>query len=262
MLNDIMLENLRLRDVNPLICGEEACEPGHTFGPAARDYYLLHYVLSGKGTFFSGGRSYTVTKGQIFVIRPHEMTCYRADGQDPWHYCWVGFESSLDLSVLFSRDVITTPDCGHVFHALRDSSGVQAGREWYICGKIYELLSLLRAPVAGAPQASEYVRRAVNFIESNYIKDISVEGIAAQLSLDRSYFSTIFKKYTGKSPQKYIVDYRLTRAAELIAVKRYKPTDAARSAGYPDIFNFSRMFKKKFGVSPREYGKAAHQDRQ
>lgn len=70
MLNDIMLENLRLWDVNPLICGEEACEPGHTFGPAARDYYLLHYVLSGKGTFFFRRAVIHCDKGADFCHPP------------------------------------------------------------------------------------------------------------------------------------------------------------------------------------------------
>ena len=257
MQRDIMLENLRMRDINPLVCGDEDCQAGHRFGPAAREYYLLHYVFSGKGEFLTGGRRYSLGKGQIFVIRPGEMTLYQADWQDPWHYSWVGFESGLDLSGILGSDVILSPDCGHIFKSLRESGNIRAGREWYICGKIYELLSLLRAPEPETPGPDAYVRRAQNFSEANYVKELSVGGIAEQLSLDRSYFSAIFRRYTGKTPQQYIVDCRLGRAAELMALHHCRPGEAARLAGYTDPVNFSRMFKRRFGVPPREYAKAA-----
>ena len=57
----------------------------------------------------------------------------------------------------------------------------------------------------------------------------------------------------GKSPQAYLVEFRLTKAAELMGLYDYKPGEAATSVGYHDLFNFSKMFKKKFGISPTEY---------
>ena len=51
MKQDLVLSNLHLRDLNPRICGREACAPGHTFGPAVREYHLLHYVVRGTGVF-------------------------------------------------------------------------------------------------------------------------------------------------------------------------------------------------------------------
>lgn len=254
MLKDFMLINQHYHDINPLLCGEEFCAGGHCFGPASREYYLLHYVLSGKGTYFVGGKNNKVCKGDIFVIRPFEFTYYEADQEDPWHYCWIGFESNLDLSKLFVSDVLHVPECEHIFDALRDCEQLTMSKELFVCAKIYELIAILQEKRDKTEYDKyHYVLTAKNYIEANYMNHLSVEMIAKHLNLDRSYFSVTFKRYTGKSPQQYIVDFRLIKAAELISLRNYKPGDAARSTGYTDTFNFSKMFKKKFGVAPKYY---------
>ena len=255
-MHDILLINKGLGDINPLVCGDEMCAPGHSFGPASRQYFLLHYVFSGCGRFIRNGKSVPVSKGQIFVISPHEITLYQADKATPWHYAWVGFESSLNLSVILGDDVLTVPECEHIFSAIARCDYLEYSRELYVCGKIYELLSLLgESKSIGESGTSRYVLKAKNYIESNYVNNIDVKRIADYLGLDRSYFSTIFKKHIGCSPQQYILHFRLEKAAELIALYGYSPSEAALSAGYTDIYNFSRMFKRKFGVSPRNYKK-------
>ena len=91
-MQTVLLSNQRWKEVNPIQFGWEHCAPGHSFGPASRSYLLLHYVVSGKGVFTVGGRSYDLGPGQIFVIHPYDMTYYEADREAPWHYLWIGFE--------------------------------------------------------------------------------------------------------------------------------------------------------------------------
>ena len=66
--SDILLTNRHFQELNPLIAGEEFCEPNHSFGPAVRKYTLIHYVVSGKGTLYSRGGTHTVSAGQAFLI--------------------------------------------------------------------------------------------------------------------------------------------------------------------------------------------------
>ena len=75
-MQTVLLSNQRWKEVNPIQFGWEHCAPGHSFGPASRSYLLLHYVVSGKGVFTVGGRSYDLGPGQIFVIHPYDMTYY------------------------------------------------------------------------------------------------------------------------------------------------------------------------------------------
>ena len=99
-MKDTLLDNLHMADINPRICGVEACAPGHSFGPAGREYFLLHYVVRGKGIFRRGKREYTLQAGEIFVIRPGEVTYYEADMRDPWEYMWVAFDGFDVLEIL------------------------------------------------------------------------------------------------------------------------------------------------------------------
>ena len=72
--NDIPLLNKGFHDVNPVVCGWQNCDSGHSFGPAIREYYLIHYILDGKGIFERRGVIYNLAKGSMFLIRPHELT--------------------------------------------------------------------------------------------------------------------------------------------------------------------------------------------
>lgn len=251
---DILFSNIRLDNINPVSCGQHYCNSSHAFGPAIRDYYLLHYIVSGEGAFYSHGREHRLSHGNIFVIRPHETTTYRADSEDPWFYRWVGFTSNLDLSAIFTEDTLYAPECDYLFRLMVGTDAVNASKEYYICAKIYELLSLLAYKNEPVDKSHQYVEIAKNYIETNYdCIEISIAEIADNLNLDRSYFSTLFKKYTGKSPQEYLLDFRLNKAAELLATKALKSGEVGRACGYTDQFNFSKMFKRKFGIPPSRY---------
>ena len=77
--------------------GREDCDPAHSFGPAIRNHFLFHYILSGKGTFMwqDAKRKENIAHlkaGQGFLISPGQITTYVADDRIPWEYCWLEFD--------------------------------------------------------------------------------------------------------------------------------------------------------------------------
>ena len=82
---------------------------------------------------------------------------------------------------------------------------------------------------------------------------ITVQEIADRLNLNRSYLSTLFKERQGIAPQQDLLKVRMERAAELMTLYRERPSVACASVGYSDLYNFSKVFKVYFGMSPRNY---------
>lgn len=266
MMHDISILNKGFKEINPLQCGWENCEHGHSFGPASRDHYLIHYIISGSGVFQRNGQSYSLSKGGMFLIRPYELTYYKADNNEPWEYIWIGFSGSLVLGLLessgFSDNICTLciPSLRNTFLSMKEAINLQHSSEIFLCSKIYELFSNLHEefnPTIKGSTGSLYSKRAKDYIMANYANHISVESIANMLGIDRRYLCRVFYKNIGDTPQNFLVNYRLEKATILLAKHDYSVSEAARSTGYDDIYNFSKMFKKKYGVPPSRYSKQA-----
>lgn len=252
--------NKGFKPINPIQCGDERCLPSHSFGPAIRDHYLLHYVISGKGRFQTEKGQYSVFEDQIFIIRPYEITYYEADASDPWSYVWIGFTSEVELPPeLDSADVIIAPELKELFMNAASDQCYNAGStggayECFLTGIIWQMIGMLKKRGENLTKLGEgYVSSAMSIIHSEYQTALTVDMIASRLHINRSYFSDIFKKVVGVSPKRYLDSFRMKKAAELLVTKGTSVTVTAISVGYGDVFTFSRAFKNHFGVSPSEY---------
>ena len=100
-----------------------------------------------------------------------------------------------------------------------------------------------------------YIREALSFIEQNFQNDISVEDIARFCGLNRSYFGKIFKDTVGRSPQDFLMNYRMVKATELLKMTQLSIGDISNAVGYSNQLHFSRAFKNIYGISPRDWRK-------
>lgn len=238
--------------LNPVQFGYETCDPSHSYGPAVRTHWLLHYVVSGFGQFTREGVTHKIGPGQIFVIPPYLETYYEADKERPWQYTWIGFTTEGQLPEIFSQSVISCPDIGELFDEMKSCNKLENGRSAFLSGCLWKLVAILQEK--GKPR-SDYIDKALNCMHSEYSHGITIKEIADRLGLDRSYFYTIFSERVGTSPSEYLINLRLTKAAELMRDYGERPSIAAMSVGYEDLYHFSKIFKKHFGMSPREYSK-------
>ena len=87
-------ENDKIGSLYVNCCGCSQTEGLHSFGPASKPHYLIHYVLSGKGIFRFHDKEYRLEAGYGFLIQPNELAFYQADKTQPWSYLWVGFGGS------------------------------------------------------------------------------------------------------------------------------------------------------------------------
>lgn len=241
--------NKNFTDVNPIQYGYEECENRHSFGPAVRDYWLLHFVVSGKGEFTRGNNRYSLKSGDIFVIRPYEETYYEADSVEPWTYIWIGFTVSDKIGLALG-DVIHAPKARAIFEEIKKCIEIDVGKPEFLCGQIWCLLSLLNS---GKTENYNYTQKALDIIHAKFGSHLTVDDIAKTLNLERTYFSKIFKEETGLSPKQYLVKYRMEKAASFLKDYGYSVSVTAASVGYSDVYIFSKMFKSFYGKSPSDF---------
>ncbi|MBQ8510252.1 MAG: AraC family transcriptional regulator [Clostridia bacterium] len=257
--NNIYIRDRHFTDLNPVVLGWEHCLPGHTFGPAIRDHYLLHYVVSGSGQFKTIRGQYGLTSGQIFLIRPGEITTYNASEDDPWYYIWIGFNGKLAPALDSLPDILTPRDC-NIIPAMLRCERLDRMREEYLAGQLFLLLAdLLGETAAAHPDIGGYTERAANYIEKNYMRPLPVEKLADDMNINRRYLSRIFKRDYGVTLKEYITAVKMKHARNFLTAG-YSVGQAAAMAGYADVFNFSKMFKKFYGVSPTDMQKGMPSD--
>lgn len=253
--------------------GYEQCEPGHSFGPATRNHYLFHYVISGTGTLMADNakgetQTYSIKSGQGFLIFPGQITTYIADQNLPWEYVWIEFDGlrvkeALDLTELS----VNTP----VYHSHSKDLREQLMNEmlyivhhakespFHLIGHLYLFLDYLTQSakstklVQSSKMSDYYIKEAINYIEQNFQNNITIEDIAAVCGINRSYFGKIFRNSIGRSPQEFLMNYRMVKATELLKLTSLSIAEIGAAVGYENQLHFSRAFKTIYGVSPRAW---------
>ncbi|MBO7187676.1 MAG: AraC family transcriptional regulator [Clostridia bacterium] len=235
------------KDILPYYCGHCENTPDQAHGPRIRPYYVIHYVEKGSGFYKTPQGEFKVNAGDIFIIKPGDCTFYHANPEDPWVYTWVSFtgEKSNELK---SLPYVLSVKCKS-FLRLSSFKQPQFINSEFTISVLYELFSEI---LHSSPHSKDYVENVKGYIDNAYMTDISVEQIAESVGLDRRYLSRIFKKAIGTTIKEYLVTIRLKKAAEFLK-QGYSVTVSANMAGYNDIFNFSKMFKKYYGVSPKNF---------
>lgn len=248
-------------------CGIERCASGQTWGPGIRDHYLIHLVLSGKGVFEVGGRTWEVSAGDLFFARPSQLIRYTADEQQPWEYSWVGFNGAcahkLAAQLPFTDDspVHRAQDPEAMRAALANiysSRGLQPQDEAAMVGYLYLFIAaLMKETSVGKPHtassSSQYVLNAIKYIQFNYYHDISIDDVAKSVGVSRSHLYRVFMLNVGKSPIDYLTEYRINEACKLLRAGNLSIAEVAVSVGFFDQFYFSRVFKRAKGVPPSKY---------
>lgn len=253
--------------------GWEHCEPSHSFGPAMRNHFLFHYVISGTGTLIAENSkkesiSYSIKSGQGFMIFPNQICTYIADAQQPWEYVWIEFDGlrakeTVELSGLCVNSPVYKAKYKDVAQTMKDEMlyiiNHKDDSPFHLIGHLYLFIdSFVKSSTITQISKSNnlrdfYIKEALSFIEQNFQNDITVEEIAACCGLNRSYFGKIFHEVLGKSPQEFLISYRMTKATELLKLTSLSIAEVGSAVGYSNQLHFSRAFKKIYGISPKQW---------
>ena len=228
---------------------------------------LIQLTLAGEGELRYKNARYPLRPGSCMLIdtRVEHEFFPTAEG---WEFKYVHFwggNTSDYLSFMASYDPVRT--LGE-----EEISRTESALDWILdeteaesidnypalSSKIYSLLMLIMTHDRQTTEKmkSENVRaipHAIEYIRKNYSRKISTSEIAHSLNLSRSSLFEIFHQTYGMSPHEYIIQYRLSIAKTLLQNTALSISEIAEQTGFRDIFAFSRRFKERVGVSPKEF---------
>ena len=265
----LQLKNRKFSDLYLCFCGYARCLPLHSFGPAVRPNYILHYIIKGKGRFTVGNEEYRLRGGQGFLIEPEVLTFYEADKEDPWTYVWIGFsgeragEYLRDLGLGSGHPVYQCSSgekLEKIVQTMLENKNYTVANEYLLEGLLYQFFSVLAENIEIGEGRKEqddnlYIRKAVEYIQNHYSYPVQVGEIADYVGINRSYLCTLFKEHLHLSPKEYLTSFRITRAAQLLEITELSIESVAMSCGYQDALGFSKIFKARMGVTPSAYRK-------
>ena len=250
-------------DLQLCYCGySEDCEPDHNQPPHIRHCWLVVLVTKGECIFTCNNINYTVKTGEVFIIYPNIVTSYKNNSTPPWQHCWFAFKGQFAEYLLPEKarkyvcPIKKFDEFKNQIYSLTDFlTEHESTRPFTVQSYIYRLFDILQNDVLTYKnQATKmYVEKAVQFIMQNYFKQISTRDIAEHVNLDRTHFSRIFKKHTGTSPLKYIIDFRINIAANLLETTNSPASEVAKIVGFPNINYFFRTFHQIKSKTPNEY---------
>ena len=231
------------------------------FGPSYRNLYIVHYVLSGSGTF-NGNK---VGAGQGFLIRPNTFEEYYPDASNPWSFIWF---VTLDKEIEYFFDAHNADEKTQIFH-FHNSQVLfsvaqrlkKATERWQLSSFLSEtFLEVFNACIVKKMEQPQnmtktYFDFAVNYISTNVNLPISVGDLVKLIGVSQPYLHKIFVKETGMTTKQYILKYKFEHAKRLLLSTELNVSQIAESVGFSSVLEFSKFFKKSSGVSPTEFRK-------
>ncbi|MBE2894578.1 helix-turn-helix transcriptional regulator [Spirabiliibacterium falconis] len=244
------------------------CPSGYISDHAIYDHYIVHYIISGKGTYFYHNMPHQVQAGDLFLIKPYEKVLYQADDKDPWTYYWIGFSGPDVIKILnhcgfnqFCPIVHYKIDKNliRIFHEIAYYNDLEFGFDYSLLSLLYQIFPILTR--FNTPQNistyNRYFIFATEYIHHHYVNStLNVQELAHYLGIDRTYLYRIFSHFSNMSVQQYILNFRLQKAAMLLQHSQLSIKSISAQCGFDNQSYFSIAFKKHFNHSPSAYRRA------
>jgi AraC family transcriptional regulator, arabinose operon regulatory protein len=251
--------------------GEHVLPCGQIWKPErAPDYHQLIYFSRGKGSLTLNGSKIDIAGGNFCIIPADDSVLISSSPDAECHILTAGFAGikADSLSSHFGIVRMVLPPVNNLvanramlFDELFNNlaRGFHNENLEYIHFAFGHLLATFIYAHKKDDSEETYnqvmAQNISDYLNQNLHRKISLSQLAKVAGFSPTYFSSLFSKYTGYAPLSYFAHLKILKACELIDYTTMKIKDISFSLGYSDPYYFTRDFKKKMGISPRNYRK-------
>lgn len=228
--------------------------------------YTFHFITSGRGRLFVREKCFYLSAGDVFLLPPGVPIMYYPEEQEPWRYYWFNISGNaaedMAKDMGFNENTPTKHISLNSDFAAEFESVFILGQKQKEC--YYNALSVLyglASKLCSSVETETYIKtsnlseRVKEIIALNYKNpDFTIELLADIMHVSHSYICKLFKEETGTTIVKYLVNYRLDKSVELIKEQKMLIKDLCFSVGFNDELHFMKEFKRKYGVTVKQYG--------
>jgi len=242
------------------------------------DHYEIYYLFAGERYYYIENRTYYVQKGSMIFIKKNEIHKTIAGGKlheravvyftdrfvDQYH----GQHMDMLLSSFMSANRIVELNNleqnyieNLIFQMNNEySDRGRQGRSLYCETLLVQLLLFASRKMKETAEAAHIpmhpkISEVIEYCNANFVKSLTMEGVAARFFISPFHFSRLFKRYTGFNFTQYIHTLRIREAQKLLRETPHKVIEIAGQVGYVNIAHFNRKFKQIAMMSPVEYKK-------
>lgn len=229
--------------------------------PHRHAFYSLVWFTEGNGFYVVDFQEYEIRKDRIFSVSPRQVHNWDYSENSRGYVLMIdlAFARQLQLEPLYPYVDITTqaPFLQQIFGNLLDESTRQdALSTKTIQSAISYLYSLLARIADNNPNPYPAVNETIEALrkliyENNTLQ--KVEDYARKMNLPEDTFNTMVKTFTGISAKQYILDLKITEAKRQLIYSQFNINEIAFNLGFEDPSYFTRLFKKKTGLSPSAF---------
>jgi AraC-like DNA-binding protein len=226
--------------------------------------YLLASTFLGKGELLYEGKSYTLAPGECFLIDCRKPHHYRAASNEGWGYHMIHFDGFA------MRDYVSQIEQGKSvkfvfpaesrFCSLTESlftvnAGISGRNEMLSSCLLTNMLTeiMLTLPDCDPGEVPRKIRDIRDYIEENFAEAIHLEELSERFFISKYHLCHEFKKYTGFSPNEYLITVRLNKAKDLLHFADLRVSEISDMTGFASLNHFFYTFKKHEKMSPSEY---------
>lgn len=227
-------------------------------------FYVMEYVVSGKGHIRYDEKEYSVGAGDFYLLNTVHKHSYYADEKEPFEKIWINVYRRLIDSLcqafrfepLLIRKVNVEEDILRIHQMLqgKNSDEVEEMSDQFgaeLTRLLYKVYNSMNARLTGSNRLR---------IIKDYIRRHITDGITVEKICEANYISTaslfrLFKENTGESPKEYIGKIKIQMAATILRNTDIEIAEIGKQLGYYDYSHFYKSFTAAKGLSPAMYRK-------
>jgi len=238
------------------------------------DSFLLVYTASGSGKLTYRHETYSLEPGRIFLIHCMNHHRYWTAPGETWELMWVHFNGLavrgyFDLFAEVHGPILDLSSESRIPLLIGQLLQLQQNKslehELLVSQRLSDLLTTIllerQHTVAAVTDMPAYIHDLMQEITLKYRQRLTLDHFASRFAVSKYHLSKQFKRYTGFSPNEYLINTRVTKAKEWLKYSDRSVADIAEEVGIDNVSHFIRLFKDREGSTPLVFRKQWQQPR-